>query len=101
MKEKENINMPKELHIAKELRMKESESFHTCGCSHSSLYTSPNTYSGPSKEIVEKELGNLFLSVLERLEREGRLSEIIESLDLGGQKWNCKDNNYKRVKNLQ
>jgi len=73
MKEKENINMS------------ENESFHTCGCSHP-LYISPNTYSGPSKETVEEELGSLFLSVLERLEREGRLSEIIESLDLGGQR---------------
>jgi len=73
MKEKENINM------------REIESFHTRGRSHT-LYTSPNTYSGPSKEIVEEELGSLFLSVLERLEKEGRLSEIIESLDLGGQR---------------
>ena len=69
MKEKEDI------------KMKDTESFHTCGCSHSSLYTSPNTYSGPSKETVEKELGSLFLSVLERLEREGRLPELLESLN--------------------
>lgn len=68
MKEKENI------------KMSESESFHTCGCSHP-LYTSPNTYSGPSKETVEEELGSLFLSVLERLEREGRLPELFESIN--------------------
>jgi hypothetical protein len=80
MKEKENINMLEESHITKELKIKESESFHTCGRSHT-LYTSPNTYSGPSKEIVEEELGSLFLSVLERLEREGRLPELLESLN--------------------
>jgi len=62
MKERENI---------KELKMEERESLHTCGHPHSSLCTSPNTYSGPSREWIEKEIGNLFLSVLERLEREG------------------------------
>jgi len=43
------------------------------------LYTSPNTYSDLSKETVEEELGSLFLKVIERLEREERLPELLES----------------------
>ena len=57
------------------------EGSHTCGCSHPLSYTSPKTYSGPSKEQVEESLNSLFLSVLERLEREGRLKELMESLN--------------------
>lgn len=56
-------------------------SSHTCGCSHPLSYASPKTYSGPSKEQIEESLNSLFLSVLERLEREGRLEELMESLN--------------------
>lgn len=57
-------------------------SSHTRECSHIPSYSSPNTYSGPSKEQVEESLNSLFLSVFERLEREGKLGELIEFLNI-------------------
>jgi hypothetical protein len=66
--------------VNENVKISSAESPHTCERSHS-LYTSPNTYSGQSKESVEESLGRLFTEIIERLEREGRLSEVLASLD--------------------
>lgn len=59
----------------------QKQSSHTCGSSQFLSLALPKSYSGPSKEQVEEQLGNLFLSVLQRLEREGKLEELMNSLN--------------------